>query len=85
MHAGVCVCGWVCCVWVWVHFVCVSRVQITSFSFHSGIRDQLGVGRWLPYGFYFLKLYGFSGITCVRSVYSQFSLHKLQFNSVSVS
>ena len=59
MHAGVCVCGWVCCVWVWVHFVCVSRVQITSFSFHSGIRDQLGVGRWLPYGFYFLKLYGF--------------------------
>ena len=77
---------------VWVGVLCVGvgafcvRVSGSNHKFQlSGIRDQLGVGRWLPYGFYFLKLYGFSGITCVRSVYSQFSLHKLQFNSVLVS
>ena len=61
---------------VWVGVLCVGvgafcvRVSGSNHKFQlSGIRDQLGVGRWLPYGFYFLKLYGFSGITCaVRSL-----------------
>ena len=71
---AVCGCGCILC-------ACLGfKSQVSAFIQASGISWEWDVG-WLPYGFYFLKLYGFSGITCAFCVFSvQSSQTSVQFS-----